>query len=44
MNSCVPCYGDHQVDGIIHGDDISDQGRVNFESAKETFSNSRDES
>lgn len=40
----MPSNGNHQVDGVINGNDVADELCVDFESAQETFANSRDKS
>jgi hypothetical protein len=44
LNGRVPTDSNHQINGVVDGHDVANELWVDFESADETFANSRDES
>lgn len=44
LNGRMPSDCNHQIDGVVNGNDIADEFIINFESAQKSFANSGDES
>lgn len=44
LNGRVPTDSNHQIDGVVNRNEVTNQLRVDFESANETFADSGNES